>query len=320
MPLVIDAFGHVMPTSLCETLLKAHPTIEMKELSVFTYFGDMEKRVRTLDKHKIDKQVLTLARPSIWLGMPADVMRKMTPLANDAVAEVARKYPDRFIPTGMLPVPSEEYLPEFDRCINQLGMAGIQIVSNIDGKPLDDPEFRQFFARANETRTPIWIHPQLQKGWSQQWVLDKIFGWPFDTTIAMARLVFSGMMEEFPNLNIIVHHMGAMVPHFSERIKGFYDSTYFPRANFIPLKKDPLEYFGRFYGDSVLNGSVHAFECGYKFFGPKHIVFATDYPFGPNEGEEWMAGAIHQVQTIDLPQNEKELILSGNLNRIIEKR
>jgi aminocarboxymuconate-semialdehyde decarboxylase len=320
MALVIDAFGHVMPTPFCQTLLAAYPTVELKELSVLTYFGDMENRVRILDKHGIDKQVLTLARPSIWMNMPPEMTFRMTPLANDAVAEVARKFPDRLIPTGTLPVPTEEYLPEFDRCMNELGMAGIQIVSNIDGKQLDDPAFRAFFARANETKTPLWIHPQLQQGWSQQWVLDKIFGWPFDTTIAMARLVFSGMMEEFPDLNIVVHHMGAMVPHFSERIKGFYDSTYFPRANFIPLKKGPLEYFGRFYGDSVLNGSVHAFECGYKFFGPEHIVFATDYPFGPNQGEEWMAGALHQIKSVDLPQNEKDLILAGNVQRIISRQ
>ena len=320
MALVIDGFGHVMPKSFCDTLLKAYPTVELKELSGLTYFGDMENRVKVLDKHKIDKQVLTLARPTIWMGMSAEVALKMTRLANDAVAEVAKKYPDRFIPTGTLPVPSEEYLPEFDRCMNELGMAGIQIVSNINGKPLDDPAFRPFFAKANATKTPIWIHPQLQAGWSQQWVLDKIFGWPFDTTIAMARLVFSGMMEEFPNLNIVVHHMGAMVPHFSETIKGFYNSDYFPRANFIPRKKGPLDYFRRFYGDSVLNGSVHAFECGYKFFGPKHIVFATDYPFGPKQGKEWMAAALRQVQAIDLPQKEKDLILSGNLLRIIAKR
>jgi predicted TIM-barrel fold metal-dependent hydrolase len=320
MGIVIDAFAHVMPKSFCELLLKDYPTLELKELSTFTYFGDMQKRIRVLDKYKIDKQVLTLARPTIWMGMPAKLVSKMTPIANDAVAEVAGKYPGRFIPVGTLPVPSEEYLAELDRCMNELGMAGIQIVSNINGKPLDDPAFKPFFARANATKTPIWIHPQLQKGWSQQYLLDKIFGWPFDTTIAMARLVFSGIMEEFPNLNIVVHHMGGMVPYFSERIKGFHGSSYMPRGNFVPLKKDPLVYFRRFYGDSVLNGAVHAFECGYKFFGPRHSVFATDYPFGPKEGVDWTAGALRQMRAIDIPQKEKELILSGNLMRIIKKR
>lgn len=321
MALKIDGFGHVMPKSVCDALLKLYPSQEAKELSVLTYFGDMENRVRVLDKHHIDKQVLTLARPPIWINMPANVVLEMTKRANDGVAEVAALYPDRFIAVGTLPLPTEEYLDEFDRCIKDLGMAGIQILSNINGKNLDDPAFRPFFAKANQTNTPIWLHPQLHAEWSQQYLLDKIFGWPYDTTLAMCRLVFSGIMEQFENLNIVVHHMGALVPHFSERIKGFYDARgIFPRANFAPLKKDPLEYFRRFYGDAVLNGAVHAFECGYKFFGPEHIVFATDYPFGPKQGEEWMAGAVHQVETVTLPQQEKDLIWSGNLLRIINQR
>jgi aminocarboxymuconate-semialdehyde decarboxylase len=321
MSLVIDAFAHVMPRSFADTLVKEYPTDELKQLAAISYFGDMENTVRMLDKHKIDKQVLTLARPTIWINMPPDLLKRMTSLGNDSVAEAARTHPDRFIPVGTLPVPTEEYLPEFDRCINDLGMAGIQILSNVEGRLLDDPAFRPFFAKANVTRTPVWIHPQLQADWSEEFGLDKIFGWPFDTTMAMARVVFSGMMEEFPDLKIIVHHMGAMVPYFSERIKGVYDArAMFPKAHFAELPKDPLEYFKRFYADCVLNGAVHAFECGYKFFGPEQVLFATDYPFGPKRGEVWITSALSELQAVDLPQREKEMIYSGNLLKLIERR
>jgi aminocarboxymuconate-semialdehyde decarboxylase len=321
MGTVIDGFAHIMPKRFLEALIKAYPTVELKELAPLTYFGDMQNRVRVLDKHKIDKQVLTLGRPSIWLGMPREIVPEMTRLANDAVAEAANEFPGRFIPVAHLAFPTEEYLPEFDRCINQLGMAGIHIVSNIEGKQLDAPEFKPFWAKANATKAPIWLHPQLQEDWSQQYVLDKIFGWLYETSMALARLVFSGVMEEFPDLRIITHHMGAMVPHFSERIKGFYDArSIFPRSMFPPLGRDPLDYFRRLYGDTVLNGAVHAMECGYKFFGPDHIVFATDYPFGPEQGEAWMKGALDQVKAIDLPQAEKDMILAGNLQRLIERR
>jgi aminocarboxymuconate-semialdehyde decarboxylase len=137
----------------------------------------------------------------------------------------------------------------------------------------------------------------------------------------MARLVFSGMMEEFPDLKIIVHHMGAMVPYFSERIKGVYDArAMFPKAHFAELPKDPLEYFKRFYADCVLNGAVHAFECGYKLFGPEQVLFATDYPFGPKRGEVWITSALSELQAVDLPQREKEMIYSGNLLKLIERR
>jgi len=149
----------------------------------------MENRVRVLDKFRIDKQVLTIARPDIWMNMSKDLLFEMTRYANDTVAEAASKYPDRFIPVGTLPVPTEEFLPEFDRCMNELGMAGIQVFSNVDGKYLDAPEFRAVFEKANATKTPIWLHPQLREEWSNDFILNKILGWPFDTSMAMCRLV-----------------------------------------------------------------------------------------------------------------------------------
>ena len=177
MGIVIDGFGHVMPKDFLKAISKTYPTDELKELAPLTYFGDAENRVRVLDKHGIDKQVLTLGRPSIWLGMPRELMMEMTRLANDAVAEFASLYPDRLIPVGHLPVLTEDYLSEFDRCINDLGMSGIHIVSNIDGKPLDAPEFRQFFRKASASKTPIWLHPQLPHGSSPEFLLEKMFGW-----------------------------------------------------------------------------------------------------------------------------------------------
>ena len=273
-----------------------------------------------MDKYKIDKQVLTLARPSIWMNTPSDIALKMTRIANDAVAKAAKQFRDRFIGVGTLPILTKEFMPEFDRCIDELDMAGIQIFSNIEGRNLDDLEFRPFFAKANSTRTPIWIHPQLQEGWSQEFLMDKIFGWPFDTTLAMARLVFSGIMESYPNLRMITHHMGGMIPHFSSRIKGIYDTREnAPRANFAILSKDPLEYFKKFYGDTVLNGSAHAFECGCKFFSSEHIIFATDYPYGPEKGDLWVKETLHQISVSHLSQTEKDQILGGNLLRVLER-
>ncbi len=321
MGLVIDGFAHVMPKAFAEALMQVHPTDELRKLAKHTYFGDMKNRVRVMDKFGLDKQVLTLARPSTWIGIRADALQKMTRLGNDTVAAVANEFPDRFIAVGTLPVPTKEYLPEFDRCLNELGMAGIQILTNIDGKRLHEPQFRPFFAHANATKTPIWIHPQLVEGWSQEFALDKIFGWLYETSITLAQLVFSGIMEEYPDLRIIPHHMGAMVPHNSGRIKGFYEARdLYPGTGLVSLPRDPLDYFRRFYGDTMLCGTVHAFECGYKFFGPEQIIMATDYPFGPQQGEQWIKETLDQINAIGLPKAEKDMILSGNLLRLIERR
>jgi aminocarboxymuconate-semialdehyde decarboxylase len=321
MGMVIDGFSHFLPESFSEALISAYPTDELKELSGLDYFADLENRVRVLDKFKIDKQVLTLARPNIWINMPKEIALKMTSIANDALAKAQKEFPDRFISVGALPMLGEEFMPEFDRCLGDLGLAGIQIFSNIGGRFLDDSEFRWFFSKANSTKNPVWIHPQVQREWSQEFGLDKILGWLFDTSIVLCRLVFSGVLEEYPDLRIITHHMGAMIPHFSERIKGTYEgSEMFPRAGFASLPNDPLDYFRRLYADTVLNGSVHAFECGYKFFGPDHIVFATDYPFGPRKGERWIEGALHQIKTASLPASEKDQILGGNLQRLLTRK
>jgi aminocarboxymuconate-semialdehyde decarboxylase len=322
MGMVIDAFSHVLPNSFAEALMQAHPTDELRNLLKHNYLPDMETRARVLDKLGIQRQAITLARPTTWVGMAPELVPKMTRLANDAVARDATLFPDRFLAVGTLLFPTEEYLPEFDRCVNELGMVGIQIFTNIGGRPLDDPEFRPFFAHANATRTPIWLHPQLAKGWPPDYALDKSLGWPFETSIALSRLVFSGMMEQYPDLVIIAHHMGGMIPFFSGRLQGFYEiRDTFPGTRLATLPRDPLEYFQRFYVDTVLAGAVHALECGYKFFSAGHVVMATDYPYGPDRGEAWARGQPELLDQIaGLTRAEKDMILGGNLLRLINRQ
>ncbi len=318
--MIIDAFAHILPKSFMQILSAQYPTEQLRELAADPNISDLENRVRMLDKFKIDKQVLTLARPSIWLNMPAEILLPMTRAANDTLAAVARQFPDRFIAIGTLPTLTEEFLPEFDRCLAELGMPGIQIFTNIEGKPLDDPAYRSFFAKAHSTRTPLWLHPQLRPEWPQEYLLDKIFYWPVDTTLAQSRLVFSGIMADYPDLRIITHHMGGMIAHFFARIKGCYEiRDSFPQAKFVTLPKDIAEYFRMFYADTVLNGSRNAFACGYEFYGADRIVFASDYPYGPENGERWLKETLSQVRKARLTQAKKAQILGGNLQRLLDK-
>jgi aminocarboxymuconate-semialdehyde decarboxylase len=248
-------------------------------------------------------------------------LKKMTSLSNDAILADCNKFPDRFIAVGTLLFPTEEYLPEFDRCVNELGMAGIQIFSNIDGKPLDDPEFRPFFAKANATKTPIWIHPQLSKGWVPDYAIHKFLGWPYETCVAVCRLVFSGIMEQYPDLRIITHHNAGMISFYSHRIKGFYDmrETH-AQSKIVPLAKDPREYLKMFYADTVVTGASHSLECGYKFFGAEHVVFATDYPYGPEHGDVWSKAELTMIDNAGFSAADKEKILGGNLQRLIDRK
>lgn len=142
----------------------------------------------------------------------------------------------------------------------------------------------------------------------------------------MCRLVFGGVLDKFPNLKIVTHHLGGMIPHFSERIRLFYDgvlsepdvygeaSDYFP----VPLKKHPIEYFKSFYADTVIGGNTAAIKCALDFFGVDHVVFATDYPFGPRKGDLFTESSIHSVRALELNGEDKDKIFFKNTQSIFK--
>jgi aminocarboxymuconate-semialdehyde decarboxylase len=217
-----------------------------------------------------------------------------------------------------------EDLDEFDRAVEKLGLKGMTIMSNILGKPLDAPEFEPFWQRAVKHDIPLYIHPARYPyyPWIREHLLSSIFGWPFDTTIAMSRLVWGGVLERYPTLKFITHHLGGMVPYFVGRIQTFYDEgiTYYPHMNTAPKfsKKHVLDYFRMFYNDTALYGWTPALQCGYEFFGADKILYGTDYPRGPEEGMYYLREALRSVNELKITPEEKEKILSGNARRILK--
>src|SRR5476651_1466303 len=226
--MVIDAYAHVFPMRLIEALGEVSPSAELKALrdqSPFLY--DDELRVRYMDANGFDIQVLVLARPPVWLGMERQDIHRMTRVANDSIAEFAAKRPDRFVGVGVLPVVDPVMMEEFERIQGELGLKGVLIFSNIEGKPLDDESMWPLYERAAELDFPIWIHPQHANyyPWIRKDVLDRVLAWPFDTSLAMARLVYGGVFERYPNIKFVTHHMGGMIPYFAGRIAAFAEST-----------------------------------------------------------------------------------------------
>jgi aminocarboxymuconate-semialdehyde decarboxylase len=146
-----------------------------------------------------------------------------------------------------------------------------------------------------------------------------MFGWPYETTAAMVRLVFSGVLEKYPNLKFITHHLGAMIPYFSERITvgQDYAETHLGAKWKRTLSKPPIEYFKTFYGDTALNGNTPALMCGHAFFGAEHVIFATDFPFDDQEGDRFTREVIRCVEAMDIPEKDKKLIFEGNARRLL---
>jgi aminocarboxymuconate-semialdehyde decarboxylase len=325
MPEIVDGYTHILTEHFFEELTDRFGFQGLSGRPEFLW--DVESRKEDMADYGVDKQVITLALPTLFQGMDHDLALEITKLANDEVRRLADEHPDDFIPVATLPKVSDAFLAEFDRCVNDLDMKGVQIFSNVDGKPLDHEEFWPLFADAEATDTPLWIHPQLWEwyDWASEYMEHRLFGWPFDTTLALSRLVFGGVMEEYPDLKIVSHHGGGMVPYYGSRIEMFYQQRQaypenYPEfhENAADLSRPAEEYFKKFYADAAVSGSTSALECAETFFDDGNLVFGTDYPFSPERGRRTVEVTIDAVEEMNVGTEAREDIFAGNLYELTE--
>lgn len=318
---VVDAYTHVLTERFYDTLVDEYGFQGLSGSPAFLW--DIARRLRHMDEFGIDEQVLTLALPPLWRGMDTDTALELTRLANDEVRRVADEHPDRFVPVGTVPKAGDEFLAEFDRCVEDLDMAGVQIFSNVDGEPIDRPRFRPLFERAERHDAPLWLHPQLHEWheWADERMEHRLSGWPFDTTLALSRLVFGGVVAEY-DFDLVAHHGGGMVPFYGDRIDSFYRTRLEFPENYadtdLPDFDRPVgDHFREFHADTAVSGSVAAHECTESFFGHERTVFATDYPFGPGRGREWIETGLVAVEEMSVGESAREAILGENLKALV---
>jgi predicted TIM-barrel fold metal-dependent hydrolase len=215
--------------------------------------------------------------------------------------------------------------------VGDLDARGIQIFSNVSGKPLDAPEFYPIFERMAQLDLPIWLHPARgpnfpdylteQKSKFEVWF---VFGWPYETSVAMARLVFSRLFDKLPDIKIITHHMGAMIPYFEGRIGPGWDQLGTRTADedygalLDALDKRPLDYFRMFYADTALFGGEAGTECGLKFFGADNCVFASDCPFDPEGGPMYIRDTIAILDRLQVSDADREKLFLTNAQKLLK--
>jgi uncharacterized protein len=332
----IDVFPHILPRRYFERMLDVAPRgmALQKRMSGIPVLVDLEERFRIMDRYEDYRQVLTLANPPLEVVGGPDASPDLARLANDCMAEIVERHPDRF-PAFVASLPMnnpEAALGEIDRALDALGATGVQMFSNVAGRPLDAPEFQPLFARLAERRLPIWLHParpaladyagEPRSKYDLWWA----FGWPYDTTLAMGRLVFSGLFDRHPALVVITHHMGAMVPFCAGRVGGGLDQLGTrsddaeDAAALGRLRRRPIDYFKMFYGDTALFGAWHAMESGLAFFGADHILFGTDMPFDPERGPGFIRDTIAAMDRMRASDAEKAAIYEGNARRLLRLR
>jgi aminocarboxymuconate-semialdehyde decarboxylase len=333
----IDVFPHIFPRRYFDRMVEvAPPHLYMqKRTRAIPVLTDLDLRFRIMDRYEGYVQVLTLCSPPIEsLGGP-DVTPDLARLANDGMAEIVARHPDRF-PGFVASLPMnhpEATLREADRAILELGATGVQIFSNVNGQPLDRPEWAPLFERMAQHRLPLWMHPARPDTFADyrgeprsRYDLWWAFGWPYETTIAMGRLVFSGLFDRFPDLMIITHHMGAMAPHFEGRIGHGLDQLGTRSDDpddaqaLRRLRRRPLDYFKLFYADTALFGAHHAMECGLAFFGADRVLFGTDMPFDPEGGPGFIRETIAAMERMRATPEAKARIYEGNARRLLRLR
>jgi uncharacterized protein len=330
----IDAFCHVLPKPYFERLQKVsneRAANLLKRTAPIRTLWDLDERLRVIEPFDDYRQIISLAAPAIEsLGEPpeaADLAR----LANDEMAELVRSRPDTFagFVAGVPLNDVDASVAELDRAIGDLGALGIQIYTHVNGLPLDDPRFEPVFARMAELDRAIWVHPSRNSSWPDYPTESKskyeiwwLFGWPYDTSAFMARLVFSGIVGRYPNLKIITHHAGGMIPFFSGRVGPGMDSfgarTPDDEAELVdsPLEGRPIDTFRRFYADTAVFGAPHALRCAYDFFGVDHMLFASDMPFDPVQGQ-FIRDTLADVDSLEISDAEREQIYEGNARELL---
>jgi len=333
----IDIFPHILPRKFWDRLQevalpRAHMMKRMRNIPVL---WDLEPRFAIMDQYPDYQQVLTLAAPPIEEAVDPPLAPELARLANDEMAALVDKYPQRF-PAFVASLPMnapEAIVPEIDRAINELGATGVQIFTNVNGLPLDRPEFRPLFDRMAELDLPIWVHPARTAATADypdeprsRYDLWWAFGWPYETSAFMGRMVFAGMFARHPNLKIITHHCGAMVPYFEGRVGGGLDQLgkrsddQEDTAGKARVGERPIEAFHRFYGDTALFGSTAGLVCGLAFFGDERVLFGTDMPFDPEGGLGFVRETIASIERMNLAEDVKQKIYEGNARRLLRLR
>lgn len=330
---MIDIFNHFMPKAYLDRLgdlipghvaLTAFPRLET--------LWDVEARLRLLDEFADLQQVLSLANPPLELIAAPDRTPELARLANDALAELCRKHPDRF-PAFIASLPMNNIdasLAEIDRAVSGLGARGIQLFTNVAGRPLSAPEFRPIFQRMAAHDLPVWVHPMRGPNFpdyasetASEAEIWFSFGWPYETSACMTRLIYSGIFDELPQLKIITHHMGGMIPYFAGKINLGFRQIFFgtpqrnPAAEDAGLSKPPMHYFKLLYADTALNGEVAPTRCGHAFFGTASCLFATDAPFDAEQGRGLIANTIKAVEALPVTAAEREQIFAGNARALL---
>jgi len=321
---IIDFHNHVYPQEYVDEIQKGPSaysvTFDSDNNPVLHSPGDynilvpghrlMDFRQTVLDQAGLDKQIISLTAPGTLIETPersTELCRKV----NDNFAKIQSDY-EAFPALATLPLNNPHAaVAELERAISELGLKGATLFSNANGVALSDKRFWPLYEKASDLNVVFFIHPTYPVGVEAmtEYMLMPLVGFLADTTLAAASLVFSGVIEKFPNIKWVLGHLGGAVPYLAERFDRGYEAFEQCRKN---ISKPPSEYLKNFYYDTV-NFDVNALQFAIDFAGSDHLVAGSDYPHQIGSIEKMLAS----IEKLNISQEEKTGILGGNAEKLL---
>jgi aminocarboxymuconate-semialdehyde decarboxylase len=259
----------------------------------------------------IDVQLVCPPPPQCFYTVPLEVSVKASRMVNDGLAEYVAKKPDRFVALGTVPLmDGREAATELEYCMTKLGMKGVEVLTNVNGRELSAPAYAPFWKKAEELSALVLIHPN---GFTHaerftRFYFNNVIGNPLETTIALHYLIFDGVLERHPNLKILAVHGGGFLPSYSGRIDHAWGARSDSHGS---LPQPPTTYLKKIYFDTVVF-TPHQLAELVRVFGAEHIIMGTDYPFDMAEFDP-----IGHVASAGLDAATVAAIAGGNAKRLL---
>src|SRR5579864_1702761 len=319
----IDAYSHISSLKFLDALEKAEGRTAAIDAAIRRKpsITDFKTRLGLLDRNEIDIHVLV---PVPWLEafprVAADhtVAPQMARLMNDELAAFVANDPKRFRGVAMLPsVDPEAMVAELHRAVKELGFLGAFVPVGPTAKRMDHPDFEPLYKNLAELDATLWLHPSRPpladyadetRSKYGEWIA---LGWPYDTTTAMYRIVYSGVFDRYPSIRIVAHHHGGLAPYYAARIQssGADDKDAGAAGKAAPN----VEHFKKFYCDTACNEfAPKVLELAMNFFGPERMLFGSDAPFGADDGQRFTSEVLRSIDAMQISPEVRSAILSGS--------
>ena len=335
MPKSIDMFNHYLPPEFYDRIIalggNAHMMNRARKMPAMSDICYRLEKMKEFDGYC---QVPCIVSPNVEQLVGPEHSAELARFANQCFSDLCEKYPERF-PTFVATLPLddlEKASEEAEYAVKNLGAAGAQIFTNQNGRPVDGEDFFQLFETLNALKALLWIHPartmkqpyyytvETEERYELWWTMM----WPIETTMAASRLVYSGLFQRCPDLRVVLHHAGGMLPMEGGRIDNglkLYGTRTAPGRE--DLTESPIkglnqgQEFRKFYADCATFGSRDAIACGLGFFGKEHMLFASDMPFDPEDGFGYVRRTLADIAALDIPEEDKDLLRFGNAERLL---